>query len=38
MLTKSRPEIAKEFYRMAQENADARYKFYQYMAERQFTK
>ncbi len=36
MLTKSKPEIAKEFYRMAQENVDERFKFYQYMADRKF--
>ncbi|HVM61017.1 MAG TPA: pyruvate:ferredoxin (flavodoxin) oxidoreductase [Verrucomicrobiae bacterium] len=34
MLTKSKPEQAKILFRKAQEDADARFKFYEYMASR----
>ncbi|MBI5326569.1 MAG: pyruvate:ferredoxin (flavodoxin) oxidoreductase [Ignavibacteriae bacterium] len=36
MLKKSRPEVAKGLYEMAQEIADDRYKMYQYLADRKF--
>jgi pyruvate-ferredoxin/flavodoxin oxidoreductase len=34
MLTKSKPEQAKILFRMAQEDAESRFKFYEYMAGR----
>lgn len=34
MLTKIRPDAAKEFFRQAQEDVDNRFKYYQYLAER----
>ncbi len=34
MLTKSKPEDAKRFFEMAQQDVEARWKFYSYMAER----
>jgi pyruvate-ferredoxin/flavodoxin oxidoreductase len=37
MLTKSRPEDAKEMWKQAQHDADARYRFYEYMSQRKFT-
>ena len=36
MLTKSKPEQAKLLFKMAQEDADARFRFYEYMASRKF--
>jgi pyruvate-ferredoxin/flavodoxin oxidoreductase len=36
MLTKSKPEVARELYKTAQHIVDYRYKFYQYLAERKF--
>ncbi|MFC2126644.1 4Fe-4S dicluster domain-containing protein, partial [Bacteroidota bacterium] len=36
MLTKSKPELAKKYMKMAQENADARFKQYKYMADQKF--
>ncbi len=36
MLLKSKPESAKLFYKMAQENVENRFKFYQYLANRTF--
>jgi pyruvate-ferredoxin/flavodoxin oxidoreductase len=37
MLTKSNPDAAKVLFRMAQEDADIRFKFYEYMAARKLT-
>ena len=36
MLTKSKPEEAKRFFTQAQTDAEKRWKFYQYMAGRDF--
>jgi pyruvate-ferredoxin/flavodoxin oxidoreductase len=36
ILLKSKPEAAKLFYKMAQENVENRFKFYQYLADRKF--
>ncbi len=36
MLKKSKPEVAKELYQMAQDIANDRYKMYQYLADRKF--
>jgi len=37
MLTKSKPEDAKELWKQAQHDADVRYRFYEYMSQRKFT-
>jgi pyruvate-ferredoxin/flavodoxin oxidoreductase len=37
MLTKSKPEGAKELWKQAQHDADVRYRFYEYMSQRKFT-
>ena len=36
MLTKSKPDLAKEYLKMAQENADARFKHYKYLADEKY--
>jgi len=36
MLTKSKPDRAKLLFKMAQEDADTRFRFYEYMAGRKF--
>ena len=36
MLTKSKPDRAKTLFKMAQEDADTRFRFYEYMAARKF--
>ncbi len=36
MLTKSRPEVAKELFAQAQKEADERFEFYKFMASREF--
>jgi pyruvate-ferredoxin/flavodoxin oxidoreductase len=36
MLTKSKPEAAKTLFKLAQEDAETRFKFYEYMASRKF--
>ena len=36
MLTKSKPELAKKYMKIAQENADARFKQYKHMADQKF--
>jgi hypothetical protein len=36
MLTKSHPEDAKELWKMAQHDADVRYRTYEYLAQRKF--
>ena len=36
MLTKSKPEIAKELFKQVQVDVDARFKYYQYLADRKF--
>jgi pyruvate-ferredoxin/flavodoxin oxidoreductase len=36
MLTKSKPEEAKELWKMAQHDADVRYQMYEYLAQRKF--
>jgi len=37
MLTKSRPEAVKELWQQAQRDAEARYKLYEYLAQRKFS-
>lgn len=36
MLTKSKPEVAKQLFAIAQQDVDARYRLYQYLAQRDF--
>ena len=36
MLTKSKPEDAKELWKQAQHDVEVRYRFYEYMAQRNF--
>ena len=36
MLTKSKPELARQYYSMAQERVNSRYKYYKYLADRTF--
>ncbi len=36
MLTKTKPELAREYFRMAQEKANARYKYFKYLADRTY--
>ena len=36
MLTKSKPEDAKELWKQAQHDAEVRYRFYEYMSQRKF--
>lgn len=38
MLTKSRPEEAKELWKLAQHDADTRYRMYEYLSQRKFEK
>lgn len=38
MLTKSKPEEAKYLWKQAQHDADVRYRFYEYLAQRKFEK
>jgi pyruvate-ferredoxin/flavodoxin oxidoreductase len=38
MLTKSRPEEAKELWKLAQQDVDTRYRMYEYLAQRKFDK
>ncbi len=38
MLTKSKPEEAKELWKLAQSDAETRYRMYEYMAQRKFDK
>jgi pyruvate-ferredoxin/flavodoxin oxidoreductase len=38
MLTKSKPEDANQLWQQAQHDADVRYRFYEYMAQRKFGK
>jgi pyruvate-ferredoxin/flavodoxin oxidoreductase len=38
MLTKSKPEDAKRLWAAAQKDAETRYRFYEYLAQRKFEK
>jgi hypothetical protein len=38
MLTKSKPEEAKELWKLAQHDAEVRYQMYEYLSQRKFEK